>query len=184
VSFTALKAVLKAYVGGKSIADSVAAHAETKNLGWWQRRAVVGRIEAHPVTKMYDAGTSNGWMLTTAELASLSKHFNGRAFHLSYPGPKNQTDQNSWVSYKAEAKKHAVSHYQWRAPGEWFAELYAHYFMGTLSGHPLEGWMAAEIAQKIDPETGNAKSPDLVQQEQAQAEKAKENDKPQQGNPA
>jgi hypothetical protein len=45
--------------------------------------------------------------------------FNGQAYHESYP--------NKWVSYSVAARaKGEVRDYQWRAPGEWFAELYAY----------------------------------------------------------
>lgn len=45
----------------------------------------------------------------------------GRCYHEAYPG--------RWVSYlKAERDGSSVSAYQWRAPGEWFAELYAWYW--------------------------------------------------------
>jgi hypothetical protein len=43
----------------------------------------------------------------------------GRAYHESYP--------NQWVSYDSTARNGSeVRDYQWRAPGEWFAELYAY----------------------------------------------------------
>lgn len=49
-----------------------------------------------------------------------------RRFHQSYGGSR-------YVSYKAEAReKYGVSGYQFRAPGEWFAEAYACYY----SDHP------------------------------------------------
>jgi len=45
--------------------------------------------------------------------------FDGSAYHESYPG--------EWVSYSMAARrKGEVRDYQWRAPGEWFAELYAY----------------------------------------------------------
>lgn len=49
-----------------------------------------------------------------------------RRFHQSYGG-------NNYVSYLAESReKYGVSAYQFRAPGEWFAEAYACYY----SDHP------------------------------------------------
>lgn len=42
-----------------------------------------------------------------------------RVYHESYPG--------QWVSYSQDARDGSeVRDYQWRAPGEWFAELYAY----------------------------------------------------------
>lgn len=50
----------------------------------------------------------------------------GRCYHEGYPG--------KWFSYSNDDradKKQSVSLYQWRSPGEWFAELYAwHYIEG------------------------------------------------------
>jgi hypothetical protein len=46
----------------------------------------------------------------------------GRMFHKAYSWGR-------WVSYVKDAKlKYGVSAYQWRAPGEWFAEAYAVYY--------------------------------------------------------
>ena len=50
----------------------------------------------------------------------------GRYFQASY-GMK-------WVSFKQSARAKKVSQYQWRAPGEWFAEVYATYFQPDSSG--------------------------------------------------
>jgi hypothetical protein len=44
----------------------------------------------------------------------------GRVFEESY--------DKSWNSYAAEARDRKVSNYQFRAPGEWFAESYAAYY--------------------------------------------------------
>ncbi|MGH7043856.1 MAG: hypothetical protein ACREFY_17250 [Acetobacteraceae bacterium] len=44
-----------------------------------------------------------------------------RAYHEGYGG--------SWFSYLMSARSKGVSNYQWRAPPEWFAELYAYYHM-------------------------------------------------------
>ncbi|HEX8109170.1 MAG TPA: hypothetical protein VF516_15660, partial [Kofleriaceae bacterium] len=44
----------------------------------------------------------------------------GRVYHEAYAG--------RWVSYEAAARARKVSNYQFRAPGEWFAEAYAAYY--------------------------------------------------------
>lgn len=44
-----------------------------------------------------------------------------RIYQESYDWPQ-------WVSYKHEARARKVSTYQFRAPGEWFAEAYAAYY--------------------------------------------------------
>ena len=51
---------------------------------------------------------------------------------------------NSWVSYNANARKKGISGYQFRAPGEWFSELYAAFYTNKLSdSHPARPWLAA-----------------------------------------
>jgi hypothetical protein len=64
------------------------------------------------------------------EQATLDK----RVYQESYP--------STWTSYKAEARKRGITSYQFRAPGEWFSELYAAFRVGKLKpGHPSEGWL-------------------------------------------
>ncbi len=60
---------------------------------------------------------------------------NGTVFQLAYP--------RTWVSYDFDARKKGLTGYQFRAPGEWFAELYAGYRMDKLqSSHPAVGWLS------------------------------------------
>jgi hypothetical protein len=48
----------------------------------------------------------------------------------------------NWVGYLAAARAKGMTGYQFRAPAEWFAELYAAYHSGKIkSGHPSEGWL-------------------------------------------
>jgi hypothetical protein len=48
----------------------------------------------------------------------------------------------SWVSYKAAARRKGLTSYQFRAPGEWFAELYAGWKTGKLGPkHPALKWL-------------------------------------------
>ena len=52
------------------------------------------------------------------------------AYHEGYDG--------DWYSYDVAARSKGISGYQFRAPGEFFAELYAAYYSGVLkSGHPF-----------------------------------------------
>jgi len=50
--------------------------------------------------------------------------------------------KGQWVSYNLAARKKGISGYQFRAPGEWFAELYAAYQSGKLKdSHPSIPWL-------------------------------------------
>ena len=57
-----------------------------------------------------------------------------RVYHEAYA--------RTWVSYLASARNQALTGYQFRAPGEWFAELYAGYRSGKLKPeHPSMDWL-------------------------------------------
>jgi hypothetical protein len=59
---------------------------------------------------------------------------NERIYHEAYDG--------DWISYKAAARKQGLTGYQFRAPGEWFSELYAGYKSDKLKkGHPARKWL-------------------------------------------
>lgn len=58
-----------------------------------------------------------------------------RVYHEGYP--------NVWYSYLAAARKRGITSYQFRAPGEWFSELYAAWKVGKLKpGHPAVKWLS------------------------------------------
>ncbi|WP_275943081.1 hypothetical protein [Pseudenhygromyxa sp. WMMC2535] len=131
------------------------------------KNAIKYAIMAHPATNMIKKNRPLGaWERGDSTMQNMAQPFNGRYFHRSYPGKISKdtfvgihgdtdtwiTDSNSWVSFEVESRKDAVSNYQYRAPGEWFAELYAHYYMGTLEGHPLERWFEREIDQELNPD--------------------------------
>jgi len=57
---------------------------------------------------------------------------------------------NQWWSYEIGARGTLVSTYQFRAPGEWFAECYAAYFVGKLPDkHPVAAWLRKEEEQNV-----------------------------------
>lgn len=118
--------------------------AKEKGAVWLAERkaTLTERASHHPIVPMCKAGTKFApWTLGRGELAQLAGPFGGRMFHQAY-------SSSDWVSYKVAAKDIGVSHYQFRAPQEWFAELYAHYYMGTLQGHPLRGWLDEVLDDK------------------------------------
>jgi hypothetical protein len=58
-----------------------------------------------------------------------------RVYHQAYP--------SHWVSYAAAARKQGITGYQFRAPGEWFSELYAAYKSKVLkTSHPAHTWLS------------------------------------------
>jgi len=60
----------------------------------------------------------------------LPQDLNGRIYHEAYG--------NSWVSYLKASRSQGIKGYQFRAPGEWFSELYAAYNCGVLKdAHPM-----------------------------------------------
>lgn len=67
--------------------------------------------------------------------ASMAMHVGERIYQQPYP--------DEWVSYKAVARKRGLTGFQFKAPGEWFAELYAGYQSGKLlPTHPARKWLA------------------------------------------
>ncbi|MDF1718021.1 MAG: hypothetical protein P1U75_15300 [Antarcticimicrobium sp.] len=57
-----------------------------------------------------------------------------RAYHEAMEG--------DWVSYLASARAKGVTGYQFRAPAEWFSELYAAFHSGKLKdNHPAIAWL-------------------------------------------
>lgn len=70
---------------------------------------------------------------------------NAQAARLTIGGKVYQESyDNDWHSYDAGARKQGMTGYQFRAPGEWFAELYAAYHIGKMKpSHPAMAWVAA-----------------------------------------
>lgn len=75
--------------------------------------------------------TQNPWS-TDASAKALT--IGGVVYQESYP--------NSWTSYLFSKRTQGVSGYQFRAPGEWFSELYAAYHTKSLNPkHPANLWL-------------------------------------------
>ena len=82
-----------------------------------------------------------GWLKrsTTGQIwydnaASMAHRIDDRIYQRPYP--------DEWVSYKAEARQRGLTGFQFKAPGEWFAELYAGYRSGKLKpNHPAMDWL-------------------------------------------
>jgi hypothetical protein len=59
----------------------------------------------------------------------------GRVYQESY-------NPDTWFSYDLGARSQGISGYQFRAPWEWFAELYAAHFSNKLKKeHPAMAWL-------------------------------------------
>ena len=73
------------------------------------------------------------WNQGTSEAITLD---DGRVYQEAY--------SRNWVSYPLSERTKGITGYQFRAPGEWFAELYAAYHVGKLKeGHPARRWLSS-----------------------------------------
>lgn len=127
---------------GKTAADAVKeALAEVKiaaapdGLDW----AALAKDEA---VKWCEAvrlkGSSTGLWEGGAGSATANALSDSRVYQEAYRG--------TWVSYELSARGAGISSYQFRAPGEWFAEAYAAFFLKKLkTGHPLYGWLQEQL---------------------------------------
>ncbi len=62
----------------------------------------------------------------------------GRVFQEAYGG--------DWVSYDFSARSQGVRGYQFRAPGEWFADIYAAFHSGKMNPkHPAREWLEKDM---------------------------------------
>jgi len=76
---------------------------------------------------------------------------NQRVCHEAYAG--------DWYSYALSARAATgISDYQWRAPGEWFAEIYALYYLGKLANtHPMYAWFEESAKDETKASIGPTK---------------------------
>jgi hypothetical protein len=93
----------------------------------WERR------RAQCVSWVDSARSDKDPWSTDAQAKRLA--IDGVVYHESYEGV--------WSSYPLDQRKKAVTGYQFRAPGEWFAELYAAYHCKKLNpSHPANTWLS------------------------------------------
>jgi hypothetical protein len=130
--------IADALVAAMKTGNNVAARGKVHELYMRARGADgkgpdLGAIFADPVFLAIEAGANHGWDKPNGGVP-----LGGRIYQCSY--------ENHWTSYAAEARARMVSTYQYRAPGEWFAEAYATYFS------PNQKTPGALLA-KVDPKT-------------------------------
>ena len=111
-------------------------HAPVTNLDW----SALARDEA--VTHCAAIRMSRGDGLWSRGAAAAGRYAlkDKRLYFESYKG--------DWTSYQIDARKKGVSSYQFRAPAEWFAEIYATYYLGKLpTANPLYTWLESQEAE-------------------------------------
>jgi hypothetical protein len=101
-----------------------------------------GDVKTDPVYRVMTKGLAveNPWLHSNA--------IAGRHYHQGYTGTGEGGSGARWVSYREEAwKNHRLSEYQFRASGEWFAEVYAAFYT------PVEGQPKGALVKDKLPET-------------------------------
>jgi hypothetical protein len=105
------------------------------------------KLETHPAVEMARAiritgGNSGLWDQGASAAGKWA--IDNRVYQQAY--------SKTWVSYAVGVRPRGISQYQFRAPGEWFAELYAMYYLKKLpKTHADAAWLKAEIDVKDAP---------------------------------
>jgi hypothetical protein len=91
-------------------------------LPWWGKASAntIAQITGDPIYLALQKAMSDPWYT----VAEGGVPIGGYIYQQSYTTPQ-------WTRYKAESRSRKVSQYQFRAPGEWFAEAYAAYYHPT-----------------------------------------------------
>ena len=131
---TAIVAQIKADAG----ADATLALANVQALAEYTAMTADEKaaVDGDPVFTALTEAVDNPWY---NHLPNGGTPLSGRIFQKSYA--------SQWTAYTLAARDRKVSQYQFRAPGEWFAEAYAAYYEpnadGTCDHHVLSGRDAA-----------------------------------------
>ena len=88
-------------------------------LAWWPRASqnTIDKITGDPIYKALRSAMRDPWY----SHENGGEPIDGYIYQRSYTSPQ-------WTRYQASARARKVSQYQFRAPGEWFAEAYAAYY--------------------------------------------------------
>jgi hypothetical protein len=100
----------------------------------------MGRHKAGAWLAKIGASSEGNWRESSGALGRLTLDTGDgpRVFQQSYSGV--------YWSYLFAARTHMVRDYQFRAEGEWFAEVYAIYFLGLMgSGHAIYPWLHGQF---------------------------------------
>jgi len=116
---------IAAYMGGNANPKLPSPEAGVDELIWDLRRAdAIAHVDSI-------RESSEAWQ---SDAGAKFSEIDGRCYHEAYG--------NDWYSYPLNARAKGVSGYQFRAPGEWFSELYAAYHSGKMNqNHPARDWL-------------------------------------------
>jgi hypothetical protein len=92
---------------------------------------------AHPIFEWCaKARTGDAWKFGASHAKAVAK-MDGNAY---------TCDKSGWFQYDMAVRSKSISKYQFNTPAEWFAELYAAFYLKKLPpAHPDYQWMSTEI---------------------------------------
>lgn len=97
----------------------------------WDQR----RLEAEAWCDSIRSGNTIWYSATETKRLQIG----GRVYQEAYSG--------KWVSYEFAARSQGVRGYQFRAPGEWFADIYAAFHSGKMNPkHPAREWLEKDMS--------------------------------------